>query len=69
MNNALQAIFENGQSLVSLVTVHYTEVEYQEHLTLTNALIDEVGENEQHSSDRPTNVVGLRKACNPPYKR
>jgi HTH-type transcriptional regulator / antitoxin HigA len=59
MNSTLQTMKESWQPLAPLVSVPYTEAEYQERVSLLNELIDEVGENEQHPLASLLEIVGI----------
>ncbi|SJM92527.1 helix-turn-helix domain-containing protein [Crenothrix polyspora] len=59
MNNTLQSMQNNWQPIAPLVSVPYTEAEYQARLALLNDLIDEVGENEQHPLASLLDIVGM----------
>lgn len=59
MNSTLQTMKESWQPLASLVSVPYTEAEYQDRVSLLNELIDEVGENEQHPLASLLEIVGI----------
>ncbi|MGZ8227135.1 MAG: helix-turn-helix domain-containing protein, partial [Methylococcaceae bacterium] len=58
MNDTLKTIFKNWQSIATLVSVPYTEAEYQKRIALLNDLIDEVGENEDHPLASLLDIVG-----------
>lgn len=58
-NNTAYTIAQNWQPLAPLLSVPYTEQEYQEKLALLNQLIDEVGDNEQHSLASLLDTVGV----------
>ncbi|MGZ8137210.1 MAG: hypothetical protein ACXW1W_10915 [Methylococcaceae bacterium] len=59
MNDTLKTIFKNWQSIAPLVSVPYTEAEYQKRIALLNDLIDEVGENEDHPLASILDIVGV----------
>ncbi len=59
MNSTLQIMKESWQPLAPLVSVPYTETEYQERVNLLNELIDEVGENEDHPLASLMEIVGI----------
>ncbi|MGZ8191697.1 MAG: helix-turn-helix domain-containing protein [Methylococcaceae bacterium] len=59
MNNTLQTMITNWQPIAPLVSVPYTEAEYQERIALLNDLIDEVGENEAHPLASLLDIVGI----------
>jgi HTH-type transcriptional regulator / antitoxin HigA len=59
MNSTLQTMKESWQPLAPLVSVPYTEAEYQERVNLLNELIDEIGENEQHPLASLMEIVGI----------
>lgn len=58
MNNSLQVITENWQQIAPLVSVPYTEEEYQKCLNLLNQLIDTIGEDEEHPLASLLDIVG-----------
>lgn len=59
MNSTLQTMKESWQPLAPFVSVPYTEADYQERVALLNELIDEVGENEQHSLASLLDIVAI----------
>ncbi|ESS73051.1 HTH domain-containing transcription regulator [Methyloglobulus morosus KoM1] len=59
MNSTLQTMKESWQPLAPLVSVPYTEAEYQARINLLNELIDEVGENEGHPLASLMEIVGI----------
>ncbi len=59
MNNAIQSMQQYWASLAPLVSVPYTESEYNERVRLLNELIDEVGENENHPLASLLDIVGI----------
>ncbi len=58
-NNTAYSLVQNWQPLAPLLSVPYTEQDYQEKLVLLNQLIDEVGNNEQHSLAALLDTVGV----------
>lgn len=58
MNNSLHTITENWQHIAPLVSVPYTDEEYQKCLELLDQLIDEVGEDENHPLASLLDIVG-----------
>ncbi|WP_198328526.1 hypothetical protein [Methylovulum psychrotolerans] len=62
MNSNLQAMMTSWQPIAPLVSVPYTETQYQERIALLNELIDEVGENEDHPLATLLDVVGMAVA-------
>lgn len=50
---------DSWQPLAPLVSVPYTEAEYQARVELLNELIDEVGENEDHPLASLLDIVGI----------
>ncbi len=59
MTNTAHAIAQNWQPLAPVLSVPYTEEDYQKRLTLLNELIDEVGNNEQHPLASLLDMVGI----------
>jgi HTH-type transcriptional regulator/antitoxin HigA len=59
MNNTVHAIAKNWQPLAPLLSVPYTEEDYNNRVELLNQLIDEVGENEQHPLASLLDTVGI----------
>ncbi|MBM4207849.1 MAG: transcriptional regulator [Gammaproteobacteria bacterium] len=59
MNSTLQTMKDSWQPLAPLVSVPYTEAEYQARVELLNELIDEVGENEDHPLASLLDIVGI----------
>lgn len=59
MNSTLQTMQDRWQPLASLVSVPYTEAEYQARVNLLNELIDEVGEDEKHPLASLLEIVGI----------
>ena len=59
INNTAHAIAKNWQPLAPLLSVPYTEEDYQSRLELLNQLIDEVGDNEQHPLASLLDTVGV----------
>ncbi|MBT9096996.1 transcriptional regulator [Methylovulum psychrotolerans] len=62
MNSNLQAMMTSWQPIAPLVSVPYTESQYQERIALLNELIDEVGENEDHPLATLLDIVGMAVA-------
>jgi HTH-type transcriptional regulator/antitoxin HigA len=62
MNHSLQALIANWQPIAPLVSVPYTETEYQERVALLNDLVDEVGENEEPPLASLLDIVGIAVA-------
>lgn len=62
MNSTLQTVQANWLPIAPLVSVPYTEAEYQQRLALLNDLIDEVGENEEHPLASLLDMVGVAVA-------
>lgn len=59
MNSNTHAIIENWQPLAPLLSVPYTEDDYNKRVELLNQLIDEVGDNEQHPLASLLDMVGV----------
>lgn len=62
MNSNLQAMMTSWQPIAPLVSVPYTESQYQKRIALLNELIDEVGENEVHPLATLLDIVGMAVA-------
>lgn len=59
MNSTVHAIEKNWQPLAPILSVPYTEEDYNNRVALLNQLIDEVGDNEQHPLASLLDTVGI----------
>jgi HTH-type transcriptional regulator/antitoxin HigA len=57
--NTVHAFVKNWQPLAPLLSVPYTEEDYNNRVELLNQLIDEVGDNEQHPLASLLDIVGI----------
>jgi HTH-type transcriptional regulator / antitoxin HigA len=58
INNTLHTIVKDWEPLAPLLSVPYTEEDYNNRVELLNSLLDEVGENENHPLASLLDTVG-----------